>query len=430
MRSTPRSALLAFTLTFALIATLAGPSLAESKDELERKKNATNSELSGAQQSYDESSKAAADAAAVLQASQAQLAEAQSALGSVRGQLVAAQALDAQMQVKLEQSEADLAQAESDLAAGEQDVEASTAEVVEFTVESLQDAGAGLRAFNELVSGADPTEFTEQVAINNTIADSQLSKLDTLDATRVLLDINEQKVQALRDQVQVERDAAAANLANITVLEQQAAAQEASVAQLVQANSTNKSAADAAVAADASDIAALEADRNALEAELQRLAAEELARANANANSGGGGGGGGGGSSTGKLSYPLSSVRITSPYGFRIHPITGKRRLHDGMDFGAGCGTPIKAAANGTIVSQYYNSGYGNRVILNNGVINGANIVTTYNHLSRFAVSPGQRVSRGQTIGYVGTTGSSTGCHLHFMVLVNGSHTNPANWIG
>ena len=81
-------------------------------------------------------------------------------------------------------------------------------------------------------------------------------------------------------------------------------------------------------------------------------------------------------------------------------------------------------------MSQYYNSGYGNRVILNNGTIRGANIVTTYNHLSRFAVSAGQRVSRGQTIGYVGTTGSSTGCHLHFMVLVNGSHTNPANWIG
>ena len=100
------------------------------------------------------------------------------------------------------------------------------------------------------------------------------------------------------------------------------------------------------------------------------------------------------------------------------------------MDFGAACGTPIKAAADGTIMSQYYNSGYGNRVILNNGTIRGANIVTTYNHLSRFAVSAGQRVSRGQTIGYVGTTGSSTGCHLHFMVLVNGSHTNPANWIG
>lgn len=427
MRSTPRSALLAFTLTFALIAALAGPSLAESKDDLERKKNGVSSEISGARQSYDESSKAAADAAYALQASQAQLADAQAQLGNVRGQLVAARALDAQKQVELAQSEADLAQAEADLAAGEQQVDASTQEVIAFTVESLQDAGSGLRAFNDLVSGADPTEFTEQVAINNTIADSQLSKLDTLDATRVMLDLNEQKVQALRDQVKVERDEAAANLANITVLEQQAAAQEASVAQLVQTNSANKSAADAAVAADAADIAALEAERNRLEAQIQA----EIARSTPPPASGGGGGGGGGGSSSGSgLSYPLSSIRITSPYGYRIHPITGKRRLHDGMDFGAACGTPIKAAADGTIMSQYYNSGYGNRVILNNGTIRGANIVTTYNHLSRFAVSAGQRVSRGQTIGYVGTTGSSTGCHLHFMVLVNGSHTNPANWIG
>lgn len=425
MRSTPRSALLAFLLTFALIAALAGPSLAESKDDLERKKNETNSQINGAKQSYDESSKAAADAAAVLQASQAQLAEAQSALGAVRGQLVAAQALDAQMQVKLAQSEADLAKAESDLAAGEQQVAASTDDVIAFTVETLQDPGAGLRTFNELVSGADPTEFTEQVALTNTIADSQLSKLDTLDATRVLLDINEQKVQALRDQVQVERDEAAANLANITVLEQQATEQEASVAQLVQANSANKSAADAAVAGDAAELAALDAERNALEAELQRLAAQELASAG-----GGGGGGGGSASSGGRLSYPLSSVRITSPYGYRIHPITGKRRLHSGMDLGAGCGTPIKAAADGTVISQFYSSSYGNRIILNNGVINGANVVTTYNHMTRAAVSAGSRVSRGQVIGYVGTTGLSTGCHLHWEVLVNGNFANPANWIG
>ncbi|RZK91014.1 MAG: M23 family metallopeptidase [Methylobacterium sp.] len=113
----------------------------------------------------------------------------------------------------------------------------------------------------------------------------------------------------------------------------------------------------------------------------------------------------------------------------RRHPITGVYKLHDGTDFGVGCGVPIRAAAGGTIVSQYYNGGYGNRVILNNGVKRGKSVITTYNHLSRFARSSGSKVSRGEVIGYVGSTGYSTGCHLHFMVLVNGGTTNPMNWL-
>src|SRR5690606_20869733 len=115
---------------------------------------------------------------------------------------------------------------------------------------------------------------------------------------------------------------------------------------------------------------------------------------------------------------------ITSSYGMRRHPITKVYKLHDGTDFGVGCGTPIRAAASGTIIQQYYNGGYGNRVILNNGIMNGKSVVTTYNHLSRFARSTGSKVKRGDVIGYVGTTGYSTGCHLHFMVLVNGKTTN------
>ena len=81
------------------------------------------------------------------------------------------------------------------------------------------------------------------------------------------------------------------------------------------------------------------------------------------------------------------------------------------------------------IIQQYYNAGYGNRVILANGVKRGKSIVTTYNHLSRFARGSGAKVSRGEVIGYVGSTGYSTGCHLHFMVLANGGTTNPMSWL-
>ena len=113
----------------------------------------------------------------------------------------------------------------------------------------------------------------------------------------------------------------------------------------------------------------------------------------------------------------------------RVHPVTGVYKLHDGTDFGVGCGTPIHAAASGTIIQQYYNAGYGNRVILANGIKRGQSIVTTYNHLSGFARSAGARVSRGEVIGYVGSTGYSPGCHLHFMVIANGVTVNPMGWL-
>jgi len=111
------------------------------------------------------------------------------------------------------------------------------------------------------------------------------------------------------------------------------------------------------------------------------------------------------------------------------HPITGVYKLHDGTDFGVGCGTPIKAAASGTVIERYYNGGYGNRLIVNHGRMRDVSVVTAYNHASGYIVGVGQRVSRGQTVGYVGSTGYSTGCHMHFMVLANGNTTNPMNWL-
>ena len=113
----------------------------------------------------------------------------------------------------------------------------------------------------------------------------------------------------------------------------------------------------------------------------------------------------------------------------RFHPILRRWKLHDGTDFGAGCGTPIRAAASGRVISRYYNSGYGNRVLVSHGWMRGASTVTAYNHLSTYAVRSGERVSRGEIVGYVGSTGYSTGCHLHFMVYRNGGTVNPMNYL-
>jgi murein DD-endopeptidase MepM/ murein hydrolase activator NlpD len=113
----------------------------------------------------------------------------------------------------------------------------------------------------------------------------------------------------------------------------------------------------------------------------------------------------------------------------RVHPITGAYKLHDGTDFGSSCGTPIRAAADGTVLETSYAGGYGNQVVIEHGNIDGDYVATSYNHLSGFAVGSGENVDRGEVIGYVGTTGMSTGCHLHFMVYLDGSTTNPMNFL-
>jgi murein DD-endopeptidase MepM/ murein hydrolase activator NlpD len=120
--------------------------------------------------------------------------------------------------------------------------------------------------------------------------------------------------------------------------------------------------------------------------------------------------------------------RITSAFGMRFHPVLRYWKLHDGTDFGAGCGTPIRAPRAGRVAERYYNAGYGNRLMIDHGYIRGRYVTTGYNHASRYVVRVGQRVSKGQIVGYVGTTGFSTGCHLHLMVWINGRLRNPMTW--
>ena len=131
----------------------------------------------------------------------------------------------------------------------------------------------------------------------------------------------------------------------------------------------------------------------------------------------------------GYLSYPVNNTYITSPYGMRMHPILHVWKLHDGTDFHADCGTPVYAAASGRIIAEYYNEGYGNRVIIDHGYVKGASLSTSYNHLTSFVKGVGANVQRGELIAYSGTTGYSTACHLHFMVYVNGATVNPLNWL-
>ena len=112
---------------------------------------------------------------------------------------------------------------------------------------------------------------------------------------------------------------------------------------------------------------------------------------------------------------------ISSSYGLRMHPILGYARMHRGLDFRGGYGTPIVAVADGTVSGAGWAGGYGNQVRLSHA----GGLATSYSHMSRIAVSPGSRVRLGQVIGYIGSTGLSTGPHLHFETYQNGVTINP-----
>lgn len=124
--------------------------------------------------------------------------------------------------------------------------------------------------------------------------------------------------------------------------------------------------------------------------------------------------------SAGGLIYPVNGP-ITSVFGYRIHPITGSSRFHAGLDFGVGYGVPIQAADNGLVIESGWVGGYGNTVILDHG----GGWTTLYAHASSLNVSAGQTVRRGQTVSFVGSTGMSTGPHLHFEVRYMGNPVDP-----
>ena len=130
--------------------------------------------------------------------------------------------------------------------------------------------------------------------------------------------------------------------------------------------------------------------------------------------------------SYGSMQWPSATSRyVTSPYGWRFHPIQKRNKLHTGIDIGAGSGTAVLAAESGRVIMSSWNGGYGKCVVIDHG----GGISTLYGHNSSLLVSVGQQVTKGQTIALCGSTGNSTGPHIHFEVLVNGRHTDPGAYV-
>ena len=165
------------------------------------------------------------------------------------------------------------------------------------------------------------------------------------------------------------------------------------------------------------------------ELEEQKRLEEEANKIHQGEEGGGGGGIPGGGESiaSGNFAWPCACTYITSRVGGRIHPISGVYKYHSGMDIGCQYGDAVWASDSGTVILAGENGGYGNCVMIDHGYVNGDNYYTLYGHLSSIAVSYGQTVSQGEYIGAVGSTGVSTGPHLHFEIR-NSAGPTDFNW--
>jgi murein DD-endopeptidase MepM/ murein hydrolase activator NlpD len=169
---------------------------------------------------------------------------------------------------------------------------------------------------------------------------------------------------------------------------------------------------------DLAKLRKLEREQQRIEEMLRKRALAALRRARARSQAGASG------PAAGVLAHPVDGY-VTSPFGYRTHPIYHYWGLHDGVDFAGGCGTPLRAAAPGKVVSSYYSGVYGNRLVIDHGALAGRGIATIYNHASGYNVGVGDTVAQGQVIGFEGSTGWSTGCHLHFTVMANGNAVDP-----
>jgi murein DD-endopeptidase MepM/ murein hydrolase activator NlpD len=475
--------LLAATLVTSLL-----PAPADAADSPQQRKREVEQQLSEAQEDLDHSTadlrratKAFEDAEAALPGARRALARAEQQLAAAQGELAQARGRYAVAEGELAQAQAREAAARAKLAAAEAEVDRAEKRVAAVSAridDRRDDMGRiAARAYQQgpladfqslsLILGSDSVEeFTVRVTYAQSVLGAQGSAVATMQDERAVLANARVHLEALRDRAKRAREqataareaadralaharamkeAAEAAAARAAAEQRAAAAAQTQVASLVRTRQGALADAEAARAADAAAYLALERERASLQAQIRELARqaklraererrerEQREREQRGRNQGGGGSGGSSGSSGGSgspLSWPTANPVVTSAYGMRLHPVLKVWKLHDGTDFRAYCGTPIRAARAGTVVWTQGLTGYGNQVLVDHGVVNGVSLMTSYNHLSRFSASPGERVARGEVIGYSGTTGYSTACHLHFMVYVDGSTRNPMSYL-
>lgn len=434
----------------ALASTLVATAPASLADPAERKR-AVEQGIHDLEHALEGTSAELAAAATALHETERRLPAAEAELAAAQDALAEARAKDAELASRLKAATHAEAKAQETLRAGDADI-AETERTLGQIASHAYREGTVSPGLAIALSASSPADFADRYVAVDTALRTQNGALARLHEQQALRAHSQARLDAVRDEVDRLKQEAAATVEAARAAEAEAAARKQEVEQLRARQAEALAVVEARKDEEMRRLDQLEAERSALEAELRRIeeerrrqqaaererqaAAERERRAGGSGDSGSGASGSRAASrppaaaaqsAGGALSMPVNA-RISSHYGYRIHPIYQTRRLHAGTDFAAPCGTPVRAAADGTVVRAGVNGGFGNQVVVSHGSVRGSGLATSYNHLQGYAVRSGS-VARGQVIGYVGTTGTSTGCHLHLEVYVNGSTVDPMGWL-
>ena len=388
-------------------------------------KQKVDQQLARAQAALEGSTARAQSAAARYFDASRQLPGARSALASAQGQVAAAQVVAASAAEKAAEARRQLTAAEGQLTEVQRQVDTARDTLSTFAAEAYM--GADTSKLGMVMDASSPSDLATRMAYLDTVSGEQRMALEQVTRARQVA-TDARNVVTLRKQAADAADARArGTLDGARTAEQSAAAANERVTSLVNQRKGALAVASQERAADARRTALLAAESNRIAAELRRIADAERAR---NRNRGGGGpkttpvpSGGG------YFQQPVNGWK-SSDFGMRYDPYFHVWQLHAGTDFAAPTGAPIFAAASGRVVRAGWNGGYGNYTCIYHGELaSGRSIATCYAHQSVIGVHVGQHVGRGQVIGRVGTTGASTGAHLHFEVRLDGTPVNPLRYL-
>jgi murein DD-endopeptidase MepM/ murein hydrolase activator NlpD len=387
-------------------------------DDPNDRKRAVDAQVKSLDAEVDRSAVRVAKASAALERAAAELPKARANLGAAQAEVREAEAEVAAAAERRRQTRADLLHNARSQDRVEGDVLARRAAVAALTRTAY--TGGDFARLGVLVGARSPEQLTSSLAYLQAVNRAQRDALDGLAVAERALEARRGELADLQRRDDDDRAAAEAAVVRAGGAVATAAGAQAAVAEIVAARTDALAEARELKATVEKRLAEQEAESRRLAAIIAaRIAAAKRAAAAAAAR----------GKTLprtlgGLLSLPAVGP-ITSGYGMRYHPILRRTKLHTGTDFGVPTGTSVRAAADGEVLQVLYSGAYGRRIVVDHGRVGGAYLVTTYNHLNRFAVRPGQKVTRGQILGYSGSTGWSTGPHLHFEVLANGRFVDP-----
>ncbi|MEY2567774.1 MAG: hypothetical protein QOE35_2303 [Actinomycetota bacterium] len=329
-------------------------------------------------------------------------------VAALDAQVATAQAqLDA-ASASLDQRAAALSQAQAELNLAQRLLIEARRKLTERAVRAYM-GQPDIRTADRYLQPGSQREMAAAASYVHTLVQAQQDVVDQFNSRQRELQSREAAVQTERDDAQAQRDVVAHRTAEVQAARKvQASARAEVLAQEQQKEALVSQVRDRRREFE-TQIAQLKAESNAITSFLRGVQ-----RGQGPAISG-----------KGIFASPIPGAAITSGFGPRVHPIYGDVRIHTGIDFRASVGTPVRAAGAGKIVYAGWRGGYGNAVIIDHG----NSLATLYGHLSAINVGVGQRVARGQIIAKAGSTGLSTGPHLHFEVRANGVPVNPMGYL-